>query len=181
MVRMKSAAVFKCELDVRAKRILGTVPYSWSFAMRDLPPGPKLRVPPTVGARSSRPAATRPRASARISSSCCKKSFLPRRTQIWLVRMPLRQPGIQPFAGRRSRHRIGRRNSSGASPVKTVNRSRPALGVRRVSTLVGGLRGIFPDRSESSGPADRCAGYSAGVGPAKLPTAWTRAVQPRPR
>ena len=42
--------VFTCELDVRAKRILGTVPYSWSFAMRDLPPGRKLRVPPALGA-----------------------------------------------------------------------------------------------------------------------------------
>lgn len=51
VVRMKSAAVFQCELDVRAKRILGTVPYSWSFAMRDLPPGSRLRVPPAVGVR----------------------------------------------------------------------------------------------------------------------------------
>jgi hypothetical protein len=49
MVRMKSAAVFQCELDVRAKRILGTVPYSWSFAMRELPPGTKLPVPPALG------------------------------------------------------------------------------------------------------------------------------------
>ena len=41
MVKLAPAAVFQCELDVHAKRILGTVPYSWSFAMRDLPPGPK--------------------------------------------------------------------------------------------------------------------------------------------
>ena len=51
VVRMKPASVFQCELDVRAKRILGTVPYSWSFAMRDLPPGWKLRVPPAIGVR----------------------------------------------------------------------------------------------------------------------------------
>jgi hypothetical protein len=49
MVKMKASAVFRCELDVRARRILGTVPYSWSFAMRELPPGSKLRVPPAVG------------------------------------------------------------------------------------------------------------------------------------
>ena len=46
----RQAVVFSCELDVRAKRILGTVPYSWSFAMRDLPPGKKLRVPVALGA-----------------------------------------------------------------------------------------------------------------------------------
>ena len=59
MVRLKPAAVFECQLDVHAKRILGTVPYSWSFAMRDLPPGPKLRVPPASGAPSSRRPAVR--------------------------------------------------------------------------------------------------------------------------
>ena len=50
MVKLAADAVFPCELDVRAKRILGTVPYSWSFGMRDLPPGRKLRVPPALGA-----------------------------------------------------------------------------------------------------------------------------------
>jgi hypothetical protein len=50
MVRLASDPIFKCELDVRAKRILGTVPYSWSFAMRTLPPGKELRVPPALGA-----------------------------------------------------------------------------------------------------------------------------------
>ena len=51
MVRMKPAAMFQCDLDVRVKRILGMVPYSWSFAMKKLPPGRKLRVPPALGAR----------------------------------------------------------------------------------------------------------------------------------
>jgi len=50
MVKLASDPIFKCELDVRAKRILGTVPYSWSFAMRTLPPGKELRVPPALGA-----------------------------------------------------------------------------------------------------------------------------------
>jgi hypothetical protein len=50
MVRLASDPIFKCELDVRAYRILGTVPYSWSFAMRSLPPGKELRVPPALGA-----------------------------------------------------------------------------------------------------------------------------------
>jgi hypothetical protein len=50
MVKLASDPIFKCELDVRANRILGTVPYSWSFAMRTLPPGPELRVPPALGA-----------------------------------------------------------------------------------------------------------------------------------
>ncbi len=50
MVKLASDPIFKCELDVRAKRILGTVPYSWSFAMRTLPPGKELRVPPAAGA-----------------------------------------------------------------------------------------------------------------------------------
>lgn len=50
MVKLASDLIFKCELDVRAKRILGTVPYSWSFAMRALPPGKELRVPPALGA-----------------------------------------------------------------------------------------------------------------------------------
>jgi hypothetical protein len=50
MIKLTADAVFSCELDVRVKRILGTVPYSWSFAMPDLPPGRKLRVPPALGA-----------------------------------------------------------------------------------------------------------------------------------
>jgi hypothetical protein len=49
MVKLAADAVFSCRLDVRAKRILGTVPYSWSFAMPELPPGQKLRVPSALG------------------------------------------------------------------------------------------------------------------------------------
>ena len=50
MVKLGSDPIFKCDLDVHAKRILGTVPYTWSFAMRNLPPGKELRVPPALGA-----------------------------------------------------------------------------------------------------------------------------------
>ena len=49
MVKLAATLVFTCKLDVRAKRILGTVPYSWSFAMQDLPPGRKLAMPPALG------------------------------------------------------------------------------------------------------------------------------------
>jgi hypothetical protein len=49
LVRLGSDPRFDCQLDVRAKRILGTVPYSWSFALRSLPPGRTLRVAPALG------------------------------------------------------------------------------------------------------------------------------------
>jgi len=61
---------FDCELDVKAKRILGTVPYSWSFAMRYLPPGRPLRVSPALGkmivACSRRPAESDPEELERL-------------------------------------------------------------------------------------------------------------------
>ncbi len=40
---------FDCELDVHAKRVLGTVPYSWSFAMRRLPTGTAIKVAKPLG------------------------------------------------------------------------------------------------------------------------------------
>ena len=70
MIKLKPAAVFQCELDVHAKRILGTVPYSWSFAMRHLPPGAKLRVPPVTGAPSSRQPAIRSMQIQTSSKDC---------------------------------------------------------------------------------------------------------------
>lgn len=39
VVELANRTVFDCELDVHANRVLGTVPYSWSFAIRKLPPG----------------------------------------------------------------------------------------------------------------------------------------------
>ncbi len=49
LVRLGSKPVFDCQLDVKVRRILGTVPFSWSFALRTLPPGKALRVPPALG------------------------------------------------------------------------------------------------------------------------------------
>jgi hypothetical protein len=49
LVRLAANPVFDCQLDVRARRILKTVPYSWSFAMRKLPNGKSLQVPPELG------------------------------------------------------------------------------------------------------------------------------------
>ncbi len=49
LVRLAATPVYDCQIDVRAKRILGTVPYSWSFALRSLPPGRSLRVAPDLG------------------------------------------------------------------------------------------------------------------------------------
>jgi hypothetical protein len=40
---------FDCELDVQAKRILGMVPFSWSFAMRKLPPGHEIKTNKPLG------------------------------------------------------------------------------------------------------------------------------------
>ncbi|HKI21402.1 MAG TPA: hypothetical protein VKA15_26140 [Isosphaeraceae bacterium] len=49
LVRLGANPVYHCDIDVRAKRILGTVPFSWSFAMKSLPPGRTLRVPAQLG------------------------------------------------------------------------------------------------------------------------------------
>jgi hypothetical protein len=49
LVRLGANPVYNCDVDVHAKRILGTVPYSWSFAMKSLPPGRSLRVPAELG------------------------------------------------------------------------------------------------------------------------------------
>jgi hypothetical protein len=49
LVELAANTVFDCAIDVRAKRILGAIPISWSFAMRSLPPGFSVRVPPRLG------------------------------------------------------------------------------------------------------------------------------------
>ncbi len=49
LVKLNAKAIFDCELDVKAKRILGAIPLSWSFAMRTLPPGVSVRVPVDLG------------------------------------------------------------------------------------------------------------------------------------
>jgi hypothetical protein len=49
LVKLKEDPVYDCQLDVHAKRLLNTIPYSWSFAMRSLPPGRTVRVPAPLG------------------------------------------------------------------------------------------------------------------------------------
>lgn len=49
LVKLSAQAIYDCELDVKAKRILGAIPLSWSFAMRTLPPGVSVRVPADLG------------------------------------------------------------------------------------------------------------------------------------
>jgi hypothetical protein len=48
LVKLGGNPVFDCALDVRAKRLLSAIPVSWSFAMRTLPPGRTLRIPPEL-------------------------------------------------------------------------------------------------------------------------------------
>ena len=48
MVLVKPGVVYDCALDVSADRIFGTVPVSWSFAIRSLPPGQTRSVPTDV-------------------------------------------------------------------------------------------------------------------------------------
>ncbi len=49
VIDLAAKTTFDCELDVQAKKLLGMVPISWSFAMRKLPPGQKLKVNKPLG------------------------------------------------------------------------------------------------------------------------------------
>lgn len=40
--------VFRCGLNVKAERLLGTLPVNWTFAMRALPPGARLATPDSL-------------------------------------------------------------------------------------------------------------------------------------
>jgi hypothetical protein len=44
VIEVASQTKFDCAIDVQAKRVLGTVPYSYSFAMRKLPPGHEIPI-----------------------------------------------------------------------------------------------------------------------------------------
>jgi hypothetical protein len=44
VVLLSPNTVFQCAVDVQARRVLGTVPYSWSFAMQKLPPGKPIPI-----------------------------------------------------------------------------------------------------------------------------------------
>jgi hypothetical protein len=49
VVELAPKTDFDCGLDVQAKRLLGTVPYSWSFAMCGLPVGHDIKVDKPLG------------------------------------------------------------------------------------------------------------------------------------
>jgi hypothetical protein len=50
MVRLHSKPIFDCKIDVRPKKTLGvTLPFMWSFAMSELPPGLTIPVPKDLG------------------------------------------------------------------------------------------------------------------------------------
>ena len=105
MVKLKTAAVFQCDLDVRAKRILGMVPFSWSFAMRELPPGTQARVPPALAMQiveaSMHPAKDDPDELERLLLKIIPST----RT----VTSPVTRPSfrqMEPYGARRSRLRI---------------------------------------------------------------------------
>lgn len=45
LVEIRPNLTYECGIDVKAKRLLGTIPISWSFAMQDLLPGRNRTVP----------------------------------------------------------------------------------------------------------------------------------------
>jgi hypothetical protein len=49
LIELAPKTAFDCAVDVHAKRLLGTIPISWSFAMRSLPPGRPVRVSAPLG------------------------------------------------------------------------------------------------------------------------------------
>jgi hypothetical protein len=44
VIELAPRTTFDCELDVQAKKVLGLVPFSWSFAIRKLPPGRSIAI-----------------------------------------------------------------------------------------------------------------------------------------
>lgn len=51
--RRPSVQVFDSPMDVKARKILGNIPVSWSFAVRELPPGADAEVPEPLRRRLS--------------------------------------------------------------------------------------------------------------------------------
>jgi len=50
VVKLGTNPVYDCDIDVKARKILGAVvPFTWSFAMKSLPPGRSLRVAAPLG------------------------------------------------------------------------------------------------------------------------------------
>ena len=69
-LRLLSAPVFDCPIDIQARRLLGTIPVTWSFAVRDLPPGTDLDAPPGLAPLlAATTASTDPTVSTRIEEA----------------------------------------------------------------------------------------------------------------
>jgi hypothetical protein len=49
LIELQPKTRFDCAVDVRARRLLGTIPVSWSFAIRSLPPGRSVGVSASLG------------------------------------------------------------------------------------------------------------------------------------
>jgi hypothetical protein len=49
IIELAPKTSFDCALDVHAVRLLGTIPFNWSFALRELPPGREVRVAGPLG------------------------------------------------------------------------------------------------------------------------------------
>jgi hypothetical protein len=69
-LRLLSAPLFDCPIDIQARRLLGTIPVTWSFAVRDLPPGTDLDAPPGLGPLlAAATGSTDPSVSTRIENA----------------------------------------------------------------------------------------------------------------
>lgn len=44
LIEVAPRTIYRCGVDVQARRVLGTVPYSWTFAMQKLPPGQAISI-----------------------------------------------------------------------------------------------------------------------------------------
>jgi hypothetical protein len=44
LIELAPKTIYKCAVDVQARRVLGVVPFSWTFAMQKLPPGKALAI-----------------------------------------------------------------------------------------------------------------------------------------
>jgi len=60
LVELRPNLVYECGIDVKARRLLGTIPISWSFAMQDILPGRKRTVSPELAEKMEAIASGRP-------------------------------------------------------------------------------------------------------------------------
>ena len=50
IARRFTSSVFESPMDVKAGKILGNIAVTWSFAIRELPPGDEIALPPDLTA-----------------------------------------------------------------------------------------------------------------------------------